>query len=72
MSKDHIHEVGDGRGPRIVYVDGKRVESAFYANTKHGIVHAYKEPISIQPGAAFPDYYVIRGNVEVSTRNERH
>jgi hypothetical protein len=38
--KPHIHYVGDGRPPRYVYLNGRRVEATF-ADTKRGIVECF-------------------------------
>jgi hypothetical protein len=42
MTKDHIHTPDDGRGIRFVFVDGKRVDGVFYADTLKGVVRAYR------------------------------
>ena len=47
MADSHIHTPDDGRQLRIVYVDGKRVDEVFYADTKRGVVDAYRRPHKI-------------------------
>ena len=47
MKADHIHTPNDGRGQRDVFVDGKLVERAFFADTRRGIVRAYKYPLRL-------------------------
>lgn len=53
-----IHEAGDGRGPRQVYVDGVPLKMVMYADQRRGFVRV-----------AAPDspanHYVVRGTVEV-------
>ncbi|WFF40398.1 hypothetical protein EVC62_02160 [Salinicola endophyticus] len=44
---DHIHYVGDGRGRRKVYVDGRLVERAIYADVRRGIVDHFPTPLKI-------------------------
>lgn len=39
----HVHTPGDGRGMRRVFLDGKRVEYVFYADTREGVVRFYLE-----------------------------
>lgn len=43
----HIHTPHDGRATRDVFVDGKLVERAFFADTRRGIVCAFKHPLRL-------------------------
>lgn len=47
MMADHIHTVDDGRGQRRVFVNGREIERVFFADTKRGIVDAYREPLKL-------------------------
>jgi hypothetical protein len=47
MTKPHIHTPKDGRGQRNVFVNGRLVKQVFYADTKRGIVRAYKLPLRL-------------------------
>lgn len=47
MKADHIHTPKDGRGQRDVFVDGKLVKGVFFADTRRGIVRAYKYPLQL-------------------------
>lgn len=44
-----IHRADDGRGLRKVYLDGREIKQAVYADTKEGIVERYRLPLS--PGS---------------------
>lgn len=44
---EHIHKAGDGRGRREVLVNGKRVDMVFYADTRRGVVRAYRAPLKL-------------------------
>ncbi|MDX3932683.1 MAG: hypothetical protein QHC77_12190 [Stenotrophomonas sp.] len=46
-STTHIHTPDDGRGRRLVTVDGKVVEKVRYADTRKGIVRHYDTPLRI-------------------------
>lgn len=41
---DHIHRVGDGRGPRDVFLNGIPVRNVLYANTMEGVVRCHDDP----------------------------
>ena len=47
MADQHIHTPGDGRGVREVFIDGKRLNYCFYADTRKGIARCYRKPIKI-------------------------
>ena len=47
MMVEHIHTPCDGRGPRRVFVDGREIKYATYADTRRGIVDAYREPLQL-------------------------
>ena len=42
-----IHKVGDGLGPRDVFLDGDRVEGCVYADTELGVVELIKQPFVV-------------------------
>ena len=65
MMAEHIHEVGDGRGLRHVYVNGKRVYCVVYANTKKGIVDYYPTPSKIHRREKRIISRRLRGDVRV-------
>jgi hypothetical protein len=39
--RDHIHTPDDGRGQRIVTVNGKALDGCFYADTRKGVTKFY-------------------------------
>ena len=61
----HIHTADDGRGLRNVYLNGKKISSAFYADTNRGIVLAYRLPFCADKRRKRLLFNKIRGNVEV-------
>ena len=67
MMSDHIHDISihDGRGKRRFYVDGKRVDDVFYADTKRGIVDHYRRPLKVDKHKKRVISERIRGKVEV-------
>lgn len=60
-----IHTPNDGRGPRSVYLDGKLIVGAFYADTEAGIVKAYIQPLSVDPVTHEARFETLQGAVEV-------
>lgn len=65
MADDHIHTVGDGRGFRHVYVDGRKVEKAVYADTRRGIVVCNMTPTRLDKRGKRVLTRRLRGEVEV-------
>lgn len=61
----HIHTADDGRGIRDVYVNRKKIPSAFYADIKRGIVLAYRLPLCPNKSRTRLLANRMRGNVEV-------
>lgn len=65
MKAEHIHTPKDGRGPRDVFVDGKLVDHVFFADTRRGIVRAYKYPLKVDKRRKRVLSETMRGLVEV-------
>ncbi len=65
LSKTHIHTRDDGRGPRLVTVDGKVVEKVTYADTRKGIVRHYDTPVRIHKHGKRAIERTKRGTVQV-------
>ena len=61
----HVHTTWDGRGERVVMVNGRRVKGAFYADTKRGIVRAYSLPLRADKYNKRCLSYTLRGDVVV-------
>ena len=62
---NHIHTPYDGRRPRSVFVNGKVVNGCFFADTKRGIVKAFRYPLKLNKNKKELLSYVIRGTVFV-------
>jgi hypothetical protein len=62
----HIHTPEDGRGNRIVRVDGHVIPYAFFADTKRGIVRAALLPLRTDKHGKRVLCHTIRGCVEVA------
>lgn len=61
-----IHSVGDGRGLRIVYVDGVERRRAVYANTLTGVVVHNGEKLELHPTRKDTvKTYKLRGKVTI-------
>ena len=68
FAQEHVHTVDDGRGAREVYLDGVKVQDAFFADTQLGLVVAYCEPVEIIPGTDCIDSYHACGEVRVEPK----
>ena len=68
FAQEHVHTVDDGRGAREVYLDGVKVQDAFFADTQLGLVVAYCEPVEIIPGTDRIDSYHAWGEVRVEPK----
>ena len=44
MNEPYIHTPDDGRGPRVVLLNGKPIGMACYADELRGIVRVYDDP----------------------------
>lgn len=47
--RDWIHTPDDGRGIRDVYLDGQLLHRVAFADTRHGIVRVYDDPVRVDP-----------------------
>lgn len=61
----HIHTVNDGRGIRLVYLDGVEMKNVLYANTQTGDVTFIPQPMRMEFDEVF--CCTLRGRVEVVT-----
>ena len=61
----NVHTVGDGRGPRRIFVDGSEVRDASFADTELGIVVAAEQPFRVHPGTDRIVERVVMGDVRV-------
>lgn len=68
MKADHIHTPKDGRGLRDVFVDGKLVERVFFADTRRGIVRAYRYPLRLDKWRKRVLSETLHGVVEVRAK----
>lgn len=67
---DHIHMVGDGRGQRDVYLNGKPLKNVVYANTRTGEVRVYDDPPKVHKHGKRMIVRTRRGMVEVVARTD--
>jgi hypothetical protein len=65
MADEHIHVPGDGRGARLVYVDGELVKQVVYADTKSGVVRFHGDIPTRAPDGVHWVEHERRGTVEV-------
>jgi oligoribonuclease NrnB/cAMP/cGMP phosphodiesterase (DHH superfamily) len=68
MKTDHIHTPKDGRGLRDVIVNGKLVDHVFFADTRRGIVRAYKYPLRLDKWRKRVLFETLHGVVEVRAK----
>jgi len=64
-SNSHIHTCDDGRGRRLVMVDGKPVEKVFYADTRKGVVRYFATPMRLHKRRKRAIERTKRGKVEI-------
>ena len=65
MVNDHIHTPSDGRGIRIVRVNGKVIDRVLYADTKRGIVRRADNHLKLDKWGKRVLTRTIRGKVTV-------
>lgn len=64
QSGEHIHSVGDGRGQREVFIDGKPVTNVLWCDTKAGIAVVADSPLKSSDGETV-DLHPVWGEVKV-------
>lgn len=47
MKPSYIHEPGDGRGPRDVFLNDRRLDAVLYANERRGVVKVARQPFKV-------------------------
>lgn len=62
---DHIHTIDSYPPVKRVFVDGKEVKKAFYADTKKGFVRCYDDPVKLHKHGKRLITRTIRGDVTV-------
>lgn len=62
---EHIHQVGDERGLRKIFVDGVEIKRVTYANTETGEVRHHGDPVEIDRDKNCAIEHTIHGKVEV-------
>lgn len=62
-----VHLPDDGRGIRMVTVDGIPVERVVYADTRRGLVRACHQPLRVNRRREVARTYKVRGLVEVQS-----
>lgn len=60
-----IHQPFDGRSPRSVFVNGEKVRTALYANTRAGFVRYNLEPLRLNRRKDGARWAKKRGTVDV-------
>ena len=70
MANDHVYRAGDPQARRVdeVSVNGVPVRKAFYADTKRGVVKAFRDPVKMHKHGKRALTITLRGHVEVTLR----
>lgn len=69
MQQAHIHSHRDGRGPRIIFVNGNKIDRVFYADTEKGVVKFYPQPTRVHSNGVEAYSRELRGKVTVEFTN---
>ena len=65
MQPAHVHEAGDGRPPRHVWLDGELLKAVVYADEKRGMVRCLRQPLQLDKHGKRCLSFVLRGKVVV-------
>ncbi|MBA1200467.1 hypothetical protein G7009_01445 [Pseudomonas capeferrum] len=65
FSREHVHIAGDGRGPRLAFIDGIECNYVCYADTVLGIAVVAVQPFQVMPGTDYIDQIVLMGDVRI-------
>jgi hypothetical protein len=71
MRDEHIHTFDDGRGNRDVFLDGKLIKYAVYADTKRGVVKVIDQPPRLDAGGELVES-TLTGLVEIVLHTHGH
>ncbi len=66
--RNHIHTPDDGRGLRDVFLNGKLINTAFYANTRAGFVRVFRKPFKLDRWGKRLLTRTLRGRVDVRAK----
>ncbi|WP_242201962.1 MULTISPECIES: hypothetical protein [unclassified Pseudomonas] len=64
QSGEHVHWVADGRGRRLVFIDGVRTNWVAYADTRAGIAVVFDDPAASSDGEHI-DFHPVWGEITV-------
>ncbi|SED29903.1 hypothetical protein SAMN04490185_3207 [Pseudomonas frederiksbergensis] len=64
QSGEHAHWVNDGRGRRLIFIDGERISWVLYADTKAGIAVVCDDPPTCLDGEHI-DFHPVWGEITV-------
>ncbi len=70
VERESIHTPEDGKGQRDIFVDGKLINQVFYADTKRGVVRAYKEPLQLAGNRAATETHYGKVTVKFKCKEE--
>jgi len=65
-----IHEPMDGRGPRLVFLNGQEIQKCFYADTKKGVAKVYRTPFQLDKHKKRLLSDTLHGDVRLEIKNE--
>ncbi|OFE11383.1 hypothetical protein PHACT_12560 [Pseudohongiella acticola] len=71
MAAKHIYQAGDPQSRRVeeVRVNGVPVPKVIYADTRRGVVRAFRDPFQTDKHGKRALTRTLRGNVEVTLRD---
>jgi hypothetical protein len=61
-----VHVVGDGLGPRDVFLNGRLLNKVVRADTAHGVVVKFREPLRVDKHQKRVLSETLRGSVRVT------
>lgn len=67
---NHVHTPDDGRGHRLVFLNGELLERVIYADTRRGFVRVVGDPVKLDKFRKRVLWKTLRGKVEVVSKRQ--
>lgn len=68
FKQEQVHTLADGRGPRLVFIDGLERANVTYADTQLGIAVLAAEPLRVLPGTDRIDEFAVMGDIRIEPK----
>ena len=68
FKQEQVHTLADGRGPRLVFIDGVERADVTYADTELGIAVIATHPLRVLPDTHRIDEVAVMGDIRIEPK----